>query len=71
MSDTHLGALERIQDYAWAIMHDQLEGQDELDPAWVWRVAHDAIHPCTCNHSTWAGFHDDTCPRFSDDYKVR
>lgn len=66
-----LDGLERIQDYAWSIMHDELEGQDQLDEAWVWRVAHDTIHPCTCNHSTWGGVHDTDCPRNSEEYKVR
>ena len=69
--DEAVSQLERIQDYAYAIMHNLVEGQDELDPAWVWRVAHDAIYPCTCNHSTWGRAHDFTCPRFSDEYKVR
>ncbi len=62
-------ALGRIQDYAWSIMHDELEGQDELDPAWVWRVAHDAIHPCTCLWSVGKA-HATDCPRFSEEYKV-
>lgn len=66
-----LDGLERIQDYAWSIMHDELEGQDELDPAWVWRTAHDTIYPCTCNHSTWGNAHSSDCPRFSDEYKVK
>ena len=66
-----LDGLERIQDYAWSILHDELEGQDQLDEGWVWRVAHDTIYPCTCDHSTWGGVHDNDCPRSSEEYKVR
>ena len=62
-------ALERIQAYAHGTLHAQLEGR--MDAGWVWRVAHDALFPCTCNHSTFGGVHDDTCPRNSEDYKVR
>ena len=38
-----LEALGRVQDYSRQILDGTLDGQDELDPGWAWRVCNDAI----------------------------